>query len=219
MTPPQRFGNAFVPHIVALEERDGRLGYAWAEGDTAQWFCVDYLSSDFQRKLKSLKSSKDFLARAIGKNTKTVCDLNMGMAYDAYQLATSGFQVVAFERNKTIFRLVEDALKRAGNPSELKIQLADSLTVKVPEVDAYYLDPMYPVEKRSLPKKELRALRLLAGDDQDAEELFKRVWEQTGVGARVVVKRPDKSPFISKFAEPKSVLKGKTVRFDIYIKS
>ena len=81
--------------------------------------------------------------------------------------------------------------------------------------DVIYLDPMYPQRrKRALVKKEMRVLRGLAGDDEDAVELLKIALGR--VKNRVVVKRPRLAPTLSSMA-PSHQITGKTSRFDVYL--
>ena len=96
---------------------------------------------------------------------------------------------------------------------------ADFLKAQKPGAfDAVYLDPMYPREdeKSAKQKKEMFLLRELVGKDLDAEALFEAAW--AAAAKRVVVKRPDDAPRITRAREPSMVLEGKTVRYDIYLK-
>jgi 16S rRNA (guanine1516-N2)-methyltransferase len=83
-----------------------------------------------------------------------------------------------------------------------------------PAPDVIYLDPMFPPKRRrsAAVSKELRLLRLLAGEDSDAHELFevaRRVARQ-----RVVVKRPDHALPLA--PRPTVSYGGKLVRYDVY---
>jgi 16S rRNA (guanine1516-N2)-methyltransferase len=74
---------------------------------------------------------------------------------------------------------------------------------------------MYPERtKSSLVKKEMRILRGLAGDDQDAAELL--TIALGCVRNRVVVKRPRLAPTLSSM-KPSHQITGKTSRFDVYL--
>jgi 16S rRNA (guanine1516-N2)-methyltransferase len=74
---------------------------------------------------------------------------------------------------------------------------------------------MYPHRtKSSLVKKEMRILRALAGDDQDAPSLL-----ETALACarnRVVVKRPRLATAI-KGMPPTTVITSKKNRYDIYL--
>jgi 16S rRNA (guanine1516-N2)-methyltransferase len=82
-----------------------------------------------------------------------------------------------------------------------------------PEV--IYLDPMYPHRtKSSLVKKEMRILRVLAGDDQDAAGLL--VAALACARKRVVVKRPRLAPRIEG-QTPSTEITSKNSRYDVYL--
>ena len=80
--------------------------------------------------------------------------------------------------------------------------------------DVVYLDPMYPLSgKSALPKKEMRILRRLVGDDLDAGallEVARRVARD-----RVVVKRTPRAPPLT----PATTMsyRGKLARYDVYV--
>ncbi len=84
----------------------------------------------------------------------------------------------------------------------------------VTQADVVYLDPMYPVLRRSaLNKKKLRILRALVGEDADAAELFEAA--RGAARRRVVVKRPRHAPPLA--PNPDIQYKGSSVRFDVYL--
>ncbi len=79
--------------------------------------------------------------------------------------------------------------------------------------DVVYLDPMFPPKKKSaLVKKEMRILRRIVGDDEDAGELFAIA---RGIARRrVVVKRMRQAPELA--PHPTRVYESKTIRYDVY---
>ena len=78
------------------------------------------------------------------------------------------------------------------------------------------LDPMFPHrDKSALVKKEMRLLRPLAGNDDDAPALLEAALALAS--HRVVVKRPRHAPPLGGHA-PGNVLAGQSSRFDIYPK-
>lgn len=80
--------------------------------------------------------------------------------------------------------------------------------------DVVYLDPMYPHRSKSaLVKKEMRVLRALVGDDEDAGLLLQAA--QHCALKRVVVKRPKGTPFIDD-RKPGGSVQSKNTRYDIY---
>jgi len=80
--------------------------------------------------------------------------------------------------------------------------------------DVVYLDPMYPHRTKSaLVKKEMRALRALVGDDEDAALLLQAA-RQCAL-KRVVVKRPKGAPLLDG-TKPSGDVQSKNTRYDIY---
>ena len=190
---------------------------------------IDFLAS----KDRHQKQSGDdyLLARAMGKKNLTnvsVIDATGGLGCDAFILLTLGANLRVCERYAPIAALLDDAVERAKFDPRLRHQfehhfqliksdaieyLAQLTTKEKPDI--VYLDPMYPsLEKTAASKKEMRTLRLIAGDDTDAEILF-----LTAIKAatqRVVVKRAKSAPSISAAIKPHHTLIGKSTRFDVY---
>jgi 16S rRNA (guanine1516-N2)-methyltransferase len=177
------------------------------------------------------QQKKELLLRAVGckgKATPTIIDGTGGLGRDSFILAAAGCRVRIFERQPIVAALLADGLERAALHLETaeivrRIQLTAADVVTALEeirahgqqIDVVYLDPMFPERRKSaLVKKELRMLQLLAGIDSSSEQLL--VAAMRIAGKRVVVKRPIKAPF---FADrpPSHSLKGKTVRFDVYM--
>ena len=184
---------------------------------------VDFVTgkADFRRK----HPSKELLTKACGLkkgNRPTIIDATAGLGRDAFVLASQGCQVTMLERSPELAALLKEALKQL-HTSDPSIQLdlvhceAKDYLAKLPEEqhpDVIYLDPMHPTRKKSaLVKKEMRELRELVGEDQDAAELFEIALKTAK--KRVVVKRPrTANPLSTK--EPNLTLTGKSTRFDVY---
>lgn len=78
-----------------------------------------------------------------------------------------------------------------------------------------YLDPMYPHSRKSaLNRKEMRVLRDLVGNDEDAGTVFKTALQYAA--NRVVVKRPKGAPHVG-LLTPSHAIKMKNSRFDVYL--
>ena len=163
-------------------------------------FSIDYTGADFVRRRTSVTS--ELIVRAFGKGDRTdklVWDLTSGMGRDSYILASAGYKVIMFERNKVLHALVQDGISRLrktdmsdiasrmilynldasifrGNNSEKFLCDCEDDSVQVPitEVpDVVYLDPMYPassVGRRSSVKKETQILHHLVGHDEGEDE-------------------------------------------------
>lgn len=87
--------------------------------------------------------------------------------------------------------------------------------------DVVYLDPMYPEEsgengksRSALNKEEMRILKMIVGNDQDADELFARALQLAR--KRVVVKRPKHAPHIAG-KKPHITFAGSSSRMDVYL--
>lgn len=170
-------------------------------------------------------SKKQPLAKAIGREAKTVVDATAGLAQDAFLLACMGRHVTAIERNPIVAALLEDGLRRATDDPRLARALGGRLALRTgdareilksiaPRPDVVYLDPMFPPKRKksALAKIEVRLLRELVGDDDDADELL--AIAMRAAAQRVVVKRPSEAPPLG--GEPTMSFEGKLVRYDVY---
>lgn len=170
------------------------------------------------------------LARAVGadRGGVAVVDATAGLGRDAFQLAALGCRVTAVERSAVVAALLQDGLRRARQVPLYEDTVAERLRVVAGDArevlaglnegerpGVVYLDPMYPVDPRAsaLVKKEMRVLRRLVGDDEDAGGLL----EVALVTAqrRVVVKRMLHAPALG--PEPSLSYKGKIARYDVYL--
>jgi 16S rRNA (guanine1516-N2)-methyltransferase len=170
------------------------------------------------------------LAKAIGMKhgiNPSVVDATAGLGRDAFILASLGAQVTMIERSTILAALLEDGLKRlAAEPKlsdiaqQLHLANANAIEwlqqqVETPDrPEVVYLDPMYPHRSKSaLVKKEMRALRALVGDDEDAALLLQAA-RQCAL-KRVVVKRPKGAALIGD-GKPSGNVQSKNTRYDIY---
>jgi 16S rRNA (guanine1516-N2)-methyltransferase len=165
------------------------------------------------------------LAQAVGRRTRTVVDATAGLGGDALRLAAMGLRVTAIERTPVIAALLENGFERLRprlNPRIVplpELRVGDAVpylkTLREPP-DCVFLDPMFPPRRRdsALPAREMRLLRELGGDDEDAGELFAAA--QACRAGRVVVKRPDHAGPL--MPEPDHNFSGKLVRYDVYLR-
>lgn len=134
-------------------------------------------------------------------------------------MAGLGCKVTLVERSPVIAALLRDGMSRI-RPLDLPIELLEMDAVEYMRDgqgrhDVVYLDPMYPPRnKRALARKEMNVLRAVAGDDPDAGRLLEAALAYAG--RRVVVKRPPKAEILAG-REPQHQLKGKLVRYDVYL--
>lgn len=170
------------------------------------------------------------LARAVGLRGRqpcTILDATPGLGQDAMVLATLGAAVQMVERSPVVAALLADGLRRLAEGGGVDLPL--SLTLVQGDArqwlaglepgahppDVVYLDPMYPHRDGSaLSKKEMRRLRLLVGDDEDAATLLSVALQVAR--KRVVVKRPRLAPTLAG-PSPTMAIFSKNTRFDVYL--
>jgi len=160
---------------------------------------------------------------ASGSDQRQIVDATGGLGNDAFVMARAGAQVHVIERSPVVHLLLEDGLRRAllepatqAAASRMKLYLGEArdLLPRFSRCDVVYLDPMYPVSGREGGKtKGMRLLRIIAGGDDDADELLKVA--RAVAARRVTVKRRLRAPLLGG-EQPSGSLKGKTVRFDLY---
>ena len=151
-----------------------------------------------------------------------VIDCTAGLGEDSWLLAAHGCTVTSLERQPVVAALLDDALSRAlarapQIAARITLHHTDAaawLTSNPVEADVVLLDPMFPPGRKTAERKPLRVLRMLAGDDADAEELFAAALK-TGAH-RVVVKRPAHAPPLG-HRPPAVTHKGRGHRLDVYI--
>ncbi|MFH2122441.1 MAG: class I SAM-dependent methyltransferase [Pseudomonadota bacterium] len=169
------------------------------------------------------------LARAAGLKSgvrPSIVDATAGLGVDGFILAGLGCKVTMIERSPVMGALLNDGLQRAAtHPAtrdivvqRLQLLIGNSceLISTLPEHPAtIYLDPMYPHSNKSaLNKKEMRIIRALVGDDQDAAALLESAL--TIATNRVVVKRPKGAPELNA-RRPTHIVEMKNSRFDVYL--
>ncbi|WP_321326609.1 class I SAM-dependent methyltransferase [Thiomicrorhabdus sp.] len=202
---------------------------------------IDFLSGKKAHRLQFGGGKGQPLVRAMGQiendNTSrlpNIIDATAGMGGDSYVLASLGFKVQMIERSPIVAALLDDALKRANNPTEtlsteitsgianLSLINADSaeyLLEQKPDIDVIYMDPMYPEKKKkAAAKKEMQALQQLVGPDTDSENLLAAALQTAKY--RVVVKRPKGA--IPVFCpinniQPSAQVSSPNTRYDIYV--
>jgi len=185
---------------------------------------IDFLSAKNLWRQKA--GGQELLAKAVGckgNHKPSIIDTTAGLGRDAFVLANLGCSVLMLERSPIMSFLLQDGLRRlqsVANFVHLRLQQADAqdYLAKLAEADrpeVIYLDPMYPHRSKSaLVKKEMRMLRALVGDDQDASSLAELALQKAC--KRVVIKRPKLAePLLPK---PQIQFSGKTSRFDVYLK-
>lgn len=97
---------------------------------------------------------------------------------------------------------------------EPQAQVQEELDTEVWRPDVVYVDPMFPLRKKSAKvKKQMQAFHAIVGTDPDADQLLANAL--TVAKYRVVVKRPTGAGFLAE-TKPNYSLEGKSTRYDIY---
>jgi 16S rRNA (guanine1516-N2)-methyltransferase len=210
--PPEE---AFV-----LVEREGRLdlrppGEAAASGIHAQ----------FPPDQGRPSGGRNPLVRAFGKSIDTIFDLTAGLGSDAYRLAEAGHRVVGCERHPAVYAVLITGWMRDCAIGRVPAEVAERIEFRHAESadllariedpkTGVYLDPMYPLPRRSkaLPRRELQVLRQLLGAEEDSASIVEAA---RLVSARVVVKRPHRAPPL--VSGVSFEIATKLVRFDVYV--
>ncbi|MEO0510221.1 MAG: class I SAM-dependent methyltransferase [Verrucomicrobiota bacterium] len=195
---------------------------------------ADFTGATVSYRRKHGGGSGQMIAKAVGIKSgyvPAVLDATAGLGGDAFVLASLGCEMTLIERVPSVRAILRIGLQRAKEHQEdaqlvetlermnlLEFDSRDYLKL-LPEKsrpDVIYLDPMFPERTKSAAvKKEMRVFHELVGADSDACELLPLALES--VRCRVVVKRPRIAPVLAG-ASPSYVLKGKSNRFDIYVK-
>lgn len=195
-----------------------------------QCIYVDFLAGRAAHRRRFGGGRNQPLARAIGLKggaNPTVVDATAGLGRDAFVLACLGCTVDLVERSPVVAALLRDGLSRAAQDLEIGPMIKHRLHLVPNDGRSYlrnlpadqrpavvYLDPMYPHRRKSaLVKKEMRILRSVIGDDEDAPELLAAALAVAR--QRVVVKRPRSAPVL-KGPEPTFQILAPNTRFDIY---
>lgn len=165
-------------------------------------------------------------AKVKGDRTKMLAvDATAGFGEDALLLAAAGFHVRMYERNESIAKLLEDAMRRAAETPELAPIVArmefvhgdsiPALKEMDPAPDVILLDPMFPERTKSAAvRKKFQLLHHLEEPCADGEVLL-----AAAIAAnprRIIVKRPVKGEYLGG-VKPSFSLTGKAVRVDVIV--
>jgi len=181
---------------------------------------VDFQSASLIYRKQHGGGIKQPLARAVGIKANTrpaILDATAGLGIDSHLLACFGCKVRMIERSPFLAALLEDGLKRVQADNPRLLHGESTVLIAKPEniVDTIYLDPMYPHRNKSaLNKQEMRIIRELVGDDNDADKVFLTALDYAK--NRVVVKRPKGAPLLCD-KQPSHVIKMRNSRFDVYM--
>lgn len=224
-----------LPTLAQLDAADAVLNVSaerlelLATGENAPGpIFVDFAAGDMRHRRRG--GQNEPLGRAVGVSKwpdLSVIDATAGLGRDSFVLADLGCRVTMVEREPAVFALLRDGLRRGqacedGWVNEVcrRMELVHGdarQCLPGQSADVIYLDPMFPVRRKSARvKKEMWLFQQLFQDaDQPAPaELLDAAL--SAAGKRVVVKRPAKAPTLDE-RKLSFQLPGKTVRFDVYL--
>ncbi len=199
-----------------------------------------YLSHqiDIQQFIKQNKrsfpaSKKNLFSQAVGRKTQKVIDATGGWLGDTLMMCSQNYQVQVLERHWLLQGFIAEACQRLSEsewlianqaplPELNRTDAIDYLKNAELAVDCVYIDPMFPpkVKQSAAVRKSMQVLHELIGQDMDANLLFLAAYSSDV--RRIVVKRPDYAePLhinLDAAKSPTETLKGKLVRYDVYIR-
>ncbi len=193
---------------------------------------IDFIKGSLAHRQQFGGGRGQAIAKAVGLKsgiTPSILDATAGLAGDAFVLATLGCPVTLIERSSILFCLLESAIERASLSEAFQAILkqgfhiincdandyiVQQLATKNKPPDVIYIDPMYPLRKKSaLVKKDMQILQKLHGESNDTSALLNNAL--LFAKKRVVVKRPAHAETLSK-KTPNTCIKSKKTRYDIY---
>lgn len=188
---------------------------------------VDFASPASLYRKQHGGGKKESIVKAIGvkgQDSWHVLDATPGLGRDAFVLVSQGCSVTMVERSPVVAALLDDGIRRLAISfpelaERMSLQHGNSAEVMQywdgGEVNAIYLDPMFPHKKKSaLVKKEMRLFQQLLGHDPDADALLSPALALAT--HRVVVKRPNSAPVLAE-KKPSMAITSKKHRFDVYL--
>ena len=210
-----------------LQIQNGVLGLADASEKKVLPVEVDFASPASLYRKQHGGGRKEPIVKAIGLKGNEgwhVVDATPGLGRDAFVLVSVGCKVTMIERSPIVAALLEDGIRRLALSfpelaAKMSLQHGNSAEVMQyftgENVNAIYLDPMFPHKKKSaLVKKEMRLFQQLLGHDPDADALLPPALELAT--HRVVVKRPNSADVLAG-EKPSMAIESKKHRFDVYL--
>lgn len=157
--------------------------------------------------------------------TPLIVDATAGLGRDAFLLASLGAEVTLIERSEKMHALLADGMTRAAKEGGTYSDIIGRMTLLKGDAkdllpglsaEAILIDPMHPPRKNSaLVKLELRQVREIVGQDDDAAELVKCAFQHAT--KRVVLKWPIKADPMAGIKPFSHQIVGKTTRYDVFM--
>ena len=186
----------------------------------------DFLKGRLFNRLKRIEH-ESLIKKAIGKNrTKLkIFDATAGSLIDTIIFLKLGHKVVACEQSKILIKLLSDGIERAREEYSFfeNLTLINEDSANIIELhkdsDIFYFDPMFNKTKRNLKRSGIlqKISNILIHEKlQDtSKDIFSSI--QKSNFKKIIVKRPINSKPLDEKINYQ--VKGKSIRFDIYIKN
>jgi 16S rRNA (guanine1516-N2)-methyltransferase len=193
-------------------------------------FWIDFTSADMARRTDKSKLNHEPLLKATGITKQkglSIIDTTCGLGRETFILAAAGCNVISLERSPIVHALLEDALRRGKQNTQTSeiLERVDIIHADAKnffstfnnKVDVVYIDPMHPPRRKqsALVKLNMRILRALVGEDNDANQLL--LLALKAARKRVVVKLPVHAEPLDN-QTPSFSQTGKATRYDVYLR-
>ena len=165
------------------------------------------------------------LKKAIGKTDQPlrILDATAGLLGDSMIMLALGHSVTAYEQSKILYTMLNNELNQLSETDSnlLNFQLINSNVCETKfseeSFDVIYFDPMYPEDRASSARrsdlKKINSILEIEGLASDPESTF--TYLRSIPKTKVIVKRPLKADAFK--GSINYQIKGKSVRFDIYL--
>ena len=186
----------------------------------------DFLKGRLFNRLKKIEH-ESLIKKAIGKNKAKlkIFDATAGSLIDSIIFLKLGHKVVACEQSKILYRLLDDAILRAKEEYDFfkNLSFINSDSAKIIDShldsDIFYFDPMFKDikqnAKRSGTLQKIGNVLSLEKLEDTSTRVFEKMHKKKY--KKIIVKRPIKSnPLYEKINYQ---VKGKAIRYDVYIKT
>ena len=186
----------------------------------------DFLKGRLFNRLKKIEH-ESLIKKAIGKNKVKlkIFDATAGSLIDSIIFLKLGHRVVACEQSKILYRLLDDAILRAKKEYNFfeNLSFINSDSAKIidshSDSDIFYFDPMFKDIKQNIKRsgmlQKIGNVLSLEKLEDTSEQIFNQMLKKKY--KKIVVKRPIKSNPL--FEKINYQVKGKAIRYDIYIKT
>ena len=194
--------------------------------DNEESLSFDFLKGRLFNRLKKIEH-ESLIKKAIGKNKNglKIFDATAGSLIDTIIFLKLGHEVIACEHSKVLYKLLKDSISRASKEYDFFENLvflnADSASVIElhQDSDIFYFDPMFNKSKKNLKRSGTlqKISNILSYEklEDTSRHIFSSMLEKNF--KKIIVKRPINSkPLHNKINYQ---IKGKAVRFDIYVKN